>query len=96
MITQKGPAEDAWREKNYIPPALIQSGFIELPSPKLPESYIIGGQDANIAQFPYQLSLRQGGNHICGASIISAIWVLSAAHCLDSGVAPGAVRNFVN
>nr|QEI22866.1 putative trypsin-like serine protease [Oryctes rhinoceros] len=31
---------------------------------------IVGGTAVNIAQFPYQLSLVFGNNHICGASII--------------------------
>uniref|UniRef100_A0A182MWY8 Peptidase S1 domain-containing protein n=1 Tax=Anopheles culicifacies TaxID=139723 RepID=A0A182MWY8_9DIPT len=42
---------------------------------------IVGGSTVPISQFPYQLSLRQNGNHICGASVISATWALSAAHC---------------
>jgi secreted trypsin-like serine protease len=43
---------------------------------------IIGGTDADIADFPFQLSLRVNGNHRCGASVISTEWILSAAHCL--------------
>uniref|UniRef100_A0A182PRS7 Peptidase S1 domain-containing protein n=1 Tax=Anopheles epiroticus TaxID=199890 RepID=A0A182PRS7_9DIPT len=42
---------------------------------------IVGGSAVPISQFPYQLSLRQNGNHICGASVISSNWALSAAHC---------------
>ncbi|XP_050087101.1 trypsin alpha-3-like [Anopheles aquasalis] len=42
---------------------------------------IVGGSAVPISQFPYQLSLRQNGNHICGASVISGNWALSAAHC---------------
>ncbi|XP_053661120.1 trypsin beta-like [Anopheles marshallii] len=42
---------------------------------------IVGGSTVPIGQFPYQLSLRQNGNHICGASVISGNWALSAAHC---------------
>ncbi|XP_058063058.1 trypsin alpha-3-like [Anopheles bellator] len=42
---------------------------------------IVGGSVVPISQFPYQLSLRQNGNHICGASVISGNWALSAAHC---------------
>uniref|UniRef100_A0A182IL22 Peptidase S1 domain-containing protein n=1 Tax=Anopheles atroparvus TaxID=41427 RepID=A0A182IL22_ANOAO len=42
---------------------------------------IVGGSVVPISQFPYQLSLRSNGNHICGASVISGNWALSAAHC---------------
>nr|CAD7423873.1 unnamed protein product [Timema monikensis] len=43
---------------------------------------IIGGEDAAIIDFPYQLSLGYFGSHSCGASIISADWLLTAAHCV--------------
>uniref|UniRef100_A0A182T5H1 Peptidase S1 domain-containing protein n=1 Tax=Anopheles maculatus TaxID=74869 RepID=A0A182T5H1_9DIPT len=41
---------------------------------------IVGGTELT-EPLPYLLSLRDGGNHICGASIISAKYALSAAHC---------------
>ncbi|KAL1400247.1 hypothetical protein pipiens_007588 [Culex pipiens pipiens] len=50
--------------------------------------FIVGGDPTTIDAFPYQLSLRYAGNHICGASIISNKWALSAAHCLDEGFSP--------
>ncbi|XP_035899021.1 trypsin-7-like [Anopheles stephensi] len=42
---------------------------------------IVGGREANIENFPYQLSLRRSGVHACGASAIALRWALSAAHC---------------
>lgn len=50
----------------------------------LPEqnSRIVGGSLTTIDQYPYQVSLRSSGTHICGGSIISADWVLTAAHCI--------------
>ncbi|XP_053660757.1 trypsin alpha-3-like [Anopheles marshallii] len=41
---------------------------------------IVGGTELE-EPLPYLLSLRDSGNHICGASIISAKHALSAAHC---------------
>jgi len=46
-----------------------------------PESRIVGGQDAELGQFKYQVSLRYYGGHNCGGSIISRNRVLTAAHC---------------
>ncbi|XP_065089808.1 chymotrypsin-1-like, partial [Ochlerotatus camptorhynchus] len=61
----------------------IQYNPVNGPSP-----FIIGGDTTTIESYPYQLSLRNGGVHICGASIISDKWSLSAAHCLDDGSSP--------
>ncbi|XP_055605054.1 uncharacterized protein LOC129753280 [Uranotaenia lowii] len=71
-----GIAEDLWLEKNRILP----EGLKDFVAPEY-EGRIVGGHEVSIAQFPYQLSLRSNGNHICGASVISANWALSAAHC---------------
>lgn len=42
---------------------------------------IVGGQDANIADYPYQVSIMIDNQHACGGSILSATFILSAAHC---------------
>jgi len=49
-------------------------------------SFILGGTEANVGEFPWQLSQqRLGGawSHSCGASLHSARYALSAAHCVD-------------
>ncbi|XP_049815417.1 trypsin alpha-3-like [Schistocerca nitens] len=43
---------------------------------------IVGGSAVSISQYPWQLYFTIG-NYMCGASIISNSWALSAAHCVD-------------
>ena len=44
---------------------------------------IVGGYDTTIEDHPYQISLRWYENHICGGSIISENFVVTAGHCTN-------------
>ncbi|XP_047450855.1 transmembrane protease serine 4a isoform X2 [Mugil cephalus] len=46
---------------------------------------IVGGTDASIEDWPWQVSLQQGGHHTCGGTLVSPRWVVSAAHCFTGG-----------
>lgn len=48
------------------------------------ESRIVGGKDAAEGEAPYQCSLQLGKlGHLCGCAIVSAEYILTAAHCLN-------------
>uniref|UniRef100_A0A182RAB4 trypsin n=1 Tax=Anopheles funestus TaxID=62324 RepID=A0A182RAB4_ANOFN len=48
---------------------------------------IVGGHVANIESYPYQVSVQELNVHICGGSIITSRWILTAGHCVDDTIA---------
>uniref|UniRef100_A0A8C2THD4 Transmembrane serine protease 4 n=1 Tax=Coturnix japonica TaxID=93934 RepID=A0A8C2THD4_COTJA len=50
---------------------------------------VLGGRPAAIETWPWQVSLRYRGEHICGGSIIDPLWILTAAHCFSWRVKAG-------
>ena len=48
----------------------------------------MNGENASPHSWPWQISLRVNGRHICGGSLIKNDWVVTAAHCVDRNPSP--------
>merc|ERR1712227_808968 len=51
------------------------------------EGRIIGGEEAPKHEFPWQVSLKSFGSHICGGSVVNKMQVITAAHCCEGQLA---------
>ncbi|XP_032413733.1 anionic trypsin-2-like [Xiphophorus hellerii] len=56
----------------------VNSGSVSL------QKRIVGGHDCHDNERWYHVKIMENGNHICGGSLISERWVLTAAHCVRS------------
>lgn len=46
-------------------------------------SRIVGGEEAARGSWSWAVSIRDRGSHFCGGSIISPLFIITAAHCTD-------------
>ncbi len=56
----------------------------------------MGGTDATYGEFPHQIALLRGGvggSLMCGGSLVSANYVVTAGHCCD-GYAPYTIYRY--
>ncbi|XP_060530377.1 transmembrane protease serine 9-like [Cylas formicarius] len=60
---------------------LAASQIQGVPRGSKPVPRIVGGDDADIQDFPYQTALFLDGELVCQGSIVGPSWVLTAGHC---------------
>ena len=63
---------------------LLLAFLISLPVNIFSQVDIVGGEDADISDYPWQAAMYADG-YLCGASVINQYWVITAAHCVEEG-----------
>ncbi|XP_054455233.1 serine protease 27 [Anoplopoma fimbria] len=64
---------------------ILASYAQECGRPVIVENRIVGGMDTVDGAWPWQVDIQtESLGHICGGSIITKYWVLSAAHCFPN------------
>ncbi len=53
--------------------------------------YIVGGEEANIEDYPFTVALTQSGQQFCGGTIAAPNKIVTAAHCVE-GSDPGSME----
>jgi len=56
-----------------------------------PTAKIVGGKETGVNEYPWQVFIDVM-SMMCGGSLISDQWVLTAAHCVDNGIKPSDVK----
>ena len=82
--TKSKQQQQQQQQQQQIPQALIIfSPTANCGKADISGSRVVSGKDASLGEWPWQAWLQQeNGKQLCGGSLITPEWVMTAAHCV--------------
>jgi len=76
----------AYGDSTRINPSICGRRLAEINPSKVGDSEhrVVGGQDATIGDWGWQVSMNISGRLGCGGSLLNNEWIITAAHCVGS------------
>ena len=65
---------------------LVLSAAFEIQNKKFVSDFIVGGKEVKPFEYPWIVSINAYNGHMCGGSLISNKWIVTAAHCTSTGI----------
>ncbi|XP_065426726.1 transmembrane protease serine 5 isoform X2 [Chrysemys picta bellii] len=81
---QKSSIEDVWQVRSSCASGRIVALKCSECSVRSRAARIVGGSDAPLGRWPWQVSLYLNSRHVCGGSMVAHDWIVTAAHCVHN------------
>ncbi|XP_065426727.1 transmembrane protease serine 5 isoform X3 [Chrysemys picta bellii] len=81
---QKSSIEDVWQVRSSCASGRIVALKCSECGMRSRAARIVGGSDAPLGRWPWQVSLYLNSRHVCGGSVVAHDWILTAAHCVHN------------
>ncbi|KAM9113741.1 transmembrane protease serine 5 [Pangshura tecta] len=81
---QKSSIEDVWQVRNSCASGRIVALKCSECGLRSRAARIVGGSDAPLGRWPWQVSLYLNSRHVCGGSVVAHDWIVTAAHCVHN------------
>ncbi|CAM2107742.1 unnamed protein product [Caretta caretta] len=84
VLNQKNSIEDMWQVRSSCASGRIVALKCSECGMRSRAARIVGGSDAPLGRWPWQVSLYLNSKHVCGGSVVARDWIVTAAHCVHN------------